>query len=189
MPTANQKTRIYFLNAIYIILSQVGITNMFTNRLLKLVIVTMLYCMNGYSFAKPLTKSKEPTTNQLLHNYLNRLSFRHKVLSQNIANINTPGYKANEVKMPENIADLELSKGRRRLSLINTAYKHMKGRYAETNQFEIEKLKDPFEVKPNGNNVSLNQQITKISQNQTAYDAALKTYSISTGLISTALGK
>lgn len=163
---------------------------MFMNRLLKLVMVMMLYCINGYLFAQPLTKSKEPTTNKLLHNYLNRLSFRHKVLSQNIANINTPGYKADEVKMPENISDLELSKGkRRRLSLRNTSYKHMKGRYAETNQLDVEKLKDPFEVKPNGNNVSLNQQITKVSQNQTAYDAALKTYSISSGLISTALGK
>jgi flagellar basal-body rod protein FlgB len=160
------------------------------NVSLKFVVVMALCCIAGHSLGENSTKSKEPTTNHLLHNYLNRLSFRHKVLSQNVANINTPDYKADEVKLPESLSDLDPSKvKRRRLSLRNTSYKHMRGRYAETNQFDIEKLKDPFEVKPNGNNVSLNQQITKISQNQTAYDTAIKTYAIGGGLISTALGK
>jgi len=141
------------------------------------------------SFARD-KKSKEPGTNQLLHSYLNLLSFRHKILSQNVSNVNTPGYKAEEVNIPENIADLDNAKlQHRKLRLKNTSPKHMKGNKGGDGHFNVAKLKDPFEVKPNGNNVSLNQQITKISQNQTSYDTAVKTYAVTNSLVSTVLGK
>ena len=157
---------------------------------MKLILAMVLCCFIQSSFGQNIKQHKEPTTNKLLHNYLNLLSFRHKVLSQNVANINTPGYKADEVKMPENVSDLDTSKTKhRKLTLRNTSFRHMKSRKTETGQFNAEKLKDPFEVKANGNNVSLNQQITKISQNQTAYDTAVKTYAASNSLLSTLLGK
>ena len=156
-------------------------------------IATLLYLIIAFSpvYANDRKDKKPATTNELIHSYLDLASFRHKVLSQNIANLNTPGYKADEVDIPKTInglADRQKLK-RKSISLATTSSKHMVGRNHSNNKFATQKLKDPYEIKPNGNNVSLAQQITKISQNQTGYDTAIKAYSSNNSLISTVLGK
>lgn len=130
-------------------------------------------------------------TNDLLKSYLKLTSFRHKVLSANIANLNTPGYKANEVSMPQKYNDLtqqDLTRGKLKLRI--TSKRHLTGiSGAQSANFATEKLKDPEEEKLNGNNVSLSQQMTKISQNQIYYDTALRAYVSNNSLIAAALGK
>lgn len=134
---------------------------------------------------------KKATTNDLLSSHLNLVSFRHKILSENIANLNTPGYKADEVAMPTTLEELEVgsNKGHKKIALKITSQRHMPGHYSSNSKFASHKLKDPLEIKKNGNNVSLAQQVNKVSQNQTAYDTGLKISASTNSLISTILEK
>lgn len=163
-------------------------------------IITTLICMalpanagknkhlNLYS--PEVREMKAASTNDLLKAYLDRSSFRHKTLSENMANVNTPKYKANEVPEVEGYDDL-LGKGKkvRKLSMARTNQKHIIGKDGQDGHFVSEKLKDPYEIKPNGNNVSVAQQMTKLSQNQQDYNAAVKSYATTNGLVSAVLGK
>jgi flagellar basal-body rod protein FlgB len=71
-----------------------------------------------------------------------------------------------------------------------TSSKHINSkRSSVSGKFSSHKLKDPYEVKPNGNNVSIAQQMLKLSQNQQDYNAALKSYSATNNLLSSVIGK
>lgn len=168
------------------------------NILVNFLIFCVLTGSSAYADGKkylPLKKTDEQdtknhTTNDLLKSYMELTSFRHKTLSQNLANVNTPGYKADEVATPKEYGDLT-GKGRanRKVRLAKTANHHLDGAQKSTAKFTAHKLEDPYEIKPNGNNVSLAQQMTKVSQNQQDYNAALKGYNATNALVSTALGK
>lgn len=131
------------------------------------------------------------STNELVKSYLELTSFRHKVLSENLANINTPGYKAQEVDAPKEYSDLTgREKATRNIKLTRTVSNHIDGgQQRSSGKFASRKLKDPYEVKPNGNNVSLAQQMTKVSQNQQDYNAAVKGYAVMNSLVPAVLGK
>lgn len=156
-----------------------------------IMLLLYLICALTPIHAMDKKDNKAPNTTDLIHSYLDIVSFRHKILSQNIANLNTPGYKADEVAIPKTLNGLVDRQKliRKSISLVTTSNKHNKGSNQSTNKFVTQKLPDPYEIKPNGNNVSLAQQVTKISQNQIAYDTALKAYSSINSLLSTVLGK
>ena len=134
---------------------------------------------------------KKASTDDLLRSHLELVSFRHKVLSENVANLNTPGYKANEVAIPSSVEALAAGNnaGHKKIALKTTSKRHMLGRNSSNGRFVSHKLKDPLEIKQNGNNVSLSQQINKISQNQADYNTGLKVSASNNSLISTVLGK
>ncbi len=133
---------------------------------------------------------KKSSINELLHSYLELTSARHQVLSENVANLNTPGYKANEVEMPANINKLAGKQAgiHRSVFLRLTSSKHMIGRKVANSKFRVKQAEDSFEVKPNQNNVSLFQQMSKISQNQSEYNKALTAYQGINSLVPTILG-
>ncbi len=133
---------------------------------------------------------KNTTTNELMKSYLELTAFKHKVLSENLANVNTPGYKAQDVHAPKDYSDLtEKGKSNRVLKLVRTSDNHIADTKRSNGKLSSHKLKDPYEVKPNGNNVSLAQQMTKLSQNQQDYNAAVKGYAVMNSLVSAVLGK
>lgn len=136
-------------------------------------------------------ESKNYATNQLFAAYLERGAYRHKVLSENMANVNTPGYKADEVVEANDFEDLigdkaNISGG---VGLSKTNSLHLEGKRKVSDRRVREKLKNPYEKKPNGNNVSIAQQMTKLSQNQQDYNAAVKSYATTNALVSAVLGK
>lgn len=135
-------------------------------------------------------KGDEYTTNELFAAYLERSSFRHKVLSENMANVNTPGYKADEVPEARDHEELMGDKGSiQKVRMLKTSRMHLQGQEKGSSKFTKEKLKDPYEIKPNGNNVSIAQQMTKLSQNQQDYNASVKGYATMNALVSAVLGK
>lgn len=135
-------------------------------------------------------EDKKFKTNDLFKSYLELSAFRHKVLSQNLANVNTPGYKADEVTMPTKYEELRgKGKVRRKIRMVRTSNKHMIGAKDSNGKFESHKLQDPYEIKKNGNNVSLAQQMTKLSQNKNDYAAAAKAYATTNSLFSSVLGR
>jgi flagellar basal-body rod protein FlgB len=134
--------------------------------------------------------NKKYKTNDLFKSYLELSSFKHKVLSQNLANINTPRYKADDVEMPTNYDNIAGDqKLNHKINMARTSDKHIAGSPGTESKFSSHKLKDPYETKMNGNNVSLAQQTTKLSQNKNDYLASVKAYSTTNALFSSVLGK
>lgn len=162
-------------------------------KILISLVLTILFTASsawGIEMKAVGSAKKKATTNDLVRSHLNLVSFRHKVLSENLANLNTPGYKANEVAMPSTVEELAAgSKGHKRITLKTTSARHLRGNHSSDSKYTAHKLQDPLEVKQNGNNVSLAQQVNKLSQNQTAYDTGLKISASTNSLISTILGK
>jgi len=103
----------------------------------------------------------------LLYQKLNYTSERQKVISGNIANINTPGYKTKDLSFEEH-----LNKTKNDLQLVTTHKNHI----AVSSQgisssamklYEVENL----EEQNDGNNVSLDKQISEMSKNAVMNDA------------------
>ena len=113
------------------------------------------------------------------------LGERQSVLAQNVANSDTPGYAARDVKAPD-FAKLVAHAGER-LPLVTTAPGHIVPVH-DGGQFSLVKEKTD-ERAPNGNSVSLEDQMMKISD--TANDYALTTSLLrqQLGLIKLVLGR
>lgn len=146
---------------------------------------------NHIAVYKPDTReAKKYRTNYLFKSYLELSAFRHKTLAQNVANINTPGYKADEVEMPDKFNDLFGKVGTlKKIILTRASSKHISRSKGSDKKFSSYKLKDPYEIKKNGNNVSTAQQMSKISQNKNDYNVAVKGYVTLNSLYGTLVGK
>jgi flagellar basal-body rod protein FlgB len=163
------------------------------------LIIIMSFAVNTQASGKashiPLTKPgrqeyNKHQTNELFKSYLEASSFRHKILSQNIANVNTPGYKANEVEMPDTFDDLNPNNTSvKKVRMATTSRNHIVPNRSRERRFSSHKIKNPDEIKKNGNNVSLRQQMTKLSQNKNDYAAVMKTYAATNSLFSAVIGK
>ena len=113
------------------------------------------------------------------------LGERQAVLSQNIANADTPGYAAKDVK-PPNFAEL-VAKSTQRLPMAVTSPAHIVPVH-EGGAFRAVADK-AGERAPNGNSVSLEDQMMKVSD--TVNDFALTTslYRQQLGLLKLVLGR
>ena len=85
------------------------------------------------------------------------LTARHDALVQNIANIETPNYKAQEVQFSGYLDD-QLSESARSENTVFTP--------------KMEEVKAPGEAKPNGNTVSMEDQMAKMADNSMEYMVA-----------------
>lgn len=110
---------------------------------------------------------------------------RQTVLGQNIANIDTPGYDAVDLKQPNfaNMAEAEAS----RLDLRATSPKHMPGINPYNGPFRSEKERNTFETTPVGNNVVLEEQMAKINEVGLEYQMATSIYRKMNTLFKTAV--
>ncbi|MBN9671389.1 flagellar basal body rod protein FlgB [Roseibium aggregatum] len=111
---------------------------------------------------------------------------RQSVLAENIANSDTPGYQAKEVKT-YSFAD-HIGRQTFGLATDTTKVGHIKGTLTGQTNVQVEK-EDSFEVTPSGNAINLEEQMMKITQNQMDYQAATSLYTKGLGLIRTALSK
>jgi flagellar basal-body rod protein FlgB len=106
-----------------------------------------------------------------LHKTLNRGSLRHRVLTSNIANIDTPNYKAFEVVME----DVSQEKGRPSgsLQLVRTGPRHLNGRRHAADEITIKHSDPPpFNLRADGNTVNLDRTMGKLAENTILYRAA-----------------
>jgi len=106
-----------------------------------------------------------------LQKALNLGSLRHKVLTSNIANIDTPNYKAFEVVMEE-----ELKKNERTapaVELVRTRPEHLSKRNHSTNQVKIKAADPPgLNLRADGNTVDLDKTMGKLAENTILYRVA-----------------
>jgi flagellar basal-body rod protein FlgB len=90
---------------------------------------------------------------------------RHGVISSNIANQDTPGYKAKDISFDEELES--------RLSLTRTHPAHQQSQDSEI-KYTVQE--DPYErIGNDGNTVDLDREMMKIAQNDILYNAAVET--------------
>lgn len=112
---------------------------------------------------------------------------RQRLLSENIANADTPGFKPSDLAPPK--FDSLGAARPSLLALARTDQHHIAGGGGgDSNEFERSK-KGGFEVRPTGNAVNLENEAMKIAENQMDYQAVTTLYTRSLGLIKTALGQ
>ena len=99
---------------------------------------------------------------------VDNLSFRaerQKVISGNIANINTPNYKAKDVVFAQELEktnQLELARTNKNHFTLNGV--------GETQKYSIIQKKSEIEQN-DGNNVSMDEEVSEMSKNNTAFEA------------------
>lgn len=111
-----------------------------------------------------------------------RMSWHHarqKVLAENVANADTPGYRPLDVKPPA-----AASGG---LQMVRTSADHMPLGGVDPNNNPGRQRR--FETTPSGNGVNLEDEMMKVAQNNQDYQLAATLYQKSLGLMKTAIGR
>lgn len=116
---------------------------------------------------------------------------RQRVIAENVANADTPSYRAKDLVQP----DIPLASGGAgsgrvgtpAVSLAVTSSGHMAGS-GGSGHF-ASKGRGDFEVRPSGNAVDLEEQMTKSAENQLDYQTAASLYQQSLGLLRVAIGR
>jgi flagellar basal-body rod protein FlgB len=114
------------------------------------------------------------------------LSERQKVLSENVANANTPGYSTKDLK-PMDFRNLLRAQSHMEPATTNPL--HLVGTVPATSFTEAKVDKSQvYEASPDGNSVSLEQQMIKVADTQTQYQLSANLYQKHLAMLKTALG-
>ena len=113
---------------------------------------------------------------------------RQRVLSENVANSDTPTFKPRDLVAPkfDEAGSTVGSMGPLQLTLTSTA--HIGPADGGPSSFD-QNRKVGFETRPAGNAVSLEEEMMKVSGNQMDYAAVSQLYSKSLQLLKIAIGK
>ena len=114
------------------------------------------------------------------------LSSRQSVLSQNVANADTPKYQAKDLKE----VDFQKADGASsfQVELARTHPSHY-GRSGEKGDFQSTKDREPYETLPTGNSVVLEEQLMKVAQTKHDYELMTRLYRKHLQMFSIALGR
>ncbi|MGH6780713.1 MAG: flagellar basal body protein [Sphingomonadaceae bacterium] len=126
---------------------------------------------------------------------MKHLSQRQRVIAENIANGETPGFKAREVEVPDFSALLAAqggAKGAPRIAhpriQITSGMIALGAQPLQTGSVVIAD-KDVSETKPDGNNITLEEQLLKMGQVQADFAAMTNLYRKQLALLKTAIGR
>jgi flagellar basal-body rod protein FlgB len=117
---------------------------------------------------------------------LDWLSRRQSVLSENIANANTPNYQAKDLA-PLDFKNL-LAPETPPIRAATTNPMHISPE-VEPVRFETTKERSPEESKPNGNSVLLEEQMQKIGDVKGNYELAVNLFMKHVAMLKTAIDK
>lgn len=123
------------------------------------------------------------------------LHSNQSVLSQNVANADTPGYKAQELEKQDFsslVDDLSgTNTSQRNTSTVKmraTSAGHMAAGGSMADMPEAQEMKGG-EESPTGNSVVLEEEMIKVADNQMQYGMVVNLYKKNMGLLKIALGK
>lgn len=113
------------------------------------------------------------------------LSERQDVLSQNIANVDTPGYQPKDVKELDfkNMVQVES----RRLEMRATDPSHQRSAERPP-EFRTIKQRETYETSPMENRVVIEEQMMKVAETKLQYDMTTNLYKKMSDMFKTALG-
>lgn len=107
---------------------------------------------------------------------------RQRLLSENVANADTPKFRPRDLAPPEFERSAPTPVG-----LALTADGHLAGS-GSSSRFRVDRSAG-YESRPTGNAVNLEDEMIKVAANQMDYQAATTLYSKSLNLVKTALGR
>lgn len=110
---------------------------------------------------------------------------RQKVLAENVANSDTPGFRPRDLSQPKfDRSEQPIAS----VGLARTEAHHLAGIGGKPSQFRADG-KTNYAIRPGGNAVSLEEEMMRVANNQMDYQAATALYTRSLNLLKTALGK
>lgn len=123
---------------------------------------------------------------RMARNQMDWLGDRQSVLAQNIANADTPNYRAKDLKSLD--FDRELREVRS-VKMQATSGNHLQGTIVRPD-FRVEDLRprQVYETNPNENGVVMEEQLIKVSDTQMKYQLASNIYQKHMSMLRTAIG-
>ena len=118
------------------------------------------------------------------------LARRQEILSQNVANADTPNYVPYDLK-PQTFRSLLRGTGAGDLppvTLARTEPGHIAPR-RDPGRFRDQKDREDYETAPSGNAVILEEQLQKVSETQTDYRLATSLYQKHLSMLKDAIGR
>ena len=108
----------------------------------------------------------------ILEKFLDESIKKHSVIASNIANANTPNYKAKELDF-EKAFRQALGEGEEDVSLKATDPRHF------TDSNSLENISTKVEIssapaRPDGNNVNLEREMVKLTENNISYNLGIQ---------------
>jgi flagellar basal-body rod protein FlgB len=125
----------------------------------------------------------------LLRERMSWLNARQDVLSQNVANADSPGYAARDLK-PMDFDDMvkRMSGDTNSTAMTVTDPRHIALTQGQSSNYAGADTPDT-EASPDGNTVSLEEEMIKVSDTQAQYQAATNLYSKALSMMRTAIGQ
>ena len=114
------------------------------------------------------------------------LSSRQGVLSQNIANADTPKYESMDLKEVDFAKPEYASQFRVELARTNAAHFQRSGQKAD---FANDRAQEPYETLPTGNGVVLEEQLMKVAKTKHDYELMTRLYRKHLQMFQIALGR
>lgn len=128
-------------------------------------------------------------TQLLLTRAISGATLRGTVLANNVANADTPGFRARDLTPPKfEPAGTGAAGGAGPVALATTEPGHMPGLATGATSFRGHNDVH-YEVRPTGNAVNLEQEMMKVAANQMDYQTATTLYAHSLNLIKIGLGR
>lgn len=122
----------------------------------------------------------------MLRNRMQWHQERQRVLAENVANSETPGFRPRDLDPPDTPGGAPPGGA---LALVRTDPGHLGSPgITDTGEF-ASNLRGGYRVRPSGNAVNLEDEMLKVAANQMDYQTVSALYSQGLGLIKTALGK
>ena len=110
---------------------------------------------------------------------------RQKLLAENVANADTPGFKPQDLRAPG--FSPGATAGTSAVAVARTDKGHLSLAAARAGEVAVQARR--FDTTPSGNAVNLEDEMLKVAQNQADYQLAASLYQKSLALLRTAVGK
>lgn len=123
----------------------------------------------------------------LMKERLSWLSERQRILAENIANSDTPGYVPREMK-PLRPEDIQRPSSEFAIALSQTASGHLPGRQSPSNDDRSIQSRNVYESSPDGNGVVLEEQLAKLNETTASHRLTAALYKKFQGMIRSAAG-
>ncbi len=118
-----------------------------------------------------INKVTEPAAVGVLTQALRAAALRHKVISNNLANVNTPGFKKSKVEFESLLADELKKKETDGLQMVRTHDKHFPlEKEREAIKPRIQMIEDTI-MRVDQNNVDVDEETASLAKNNIYYNA------------------
>ncbi len=103
---------------------------------------------------------------------LDLLSARQNLISSNIGNLDTPGFKASDLDFQGQLRNALGSKSE--LNMDATNKKHFGPKTSNISNLSPEPFEEEDAAKSKGNNVNVDKEMAKLAENQIVYNATIQ---------------